>query len=70
MTINNVTIGDRFYKGKNSICEVVDFIQMISTLTGECIGYQCIAKQINGFSNNTFETPFATVVRFNLNKLS
>ena len=69
MKIKNVTLGDRFYKGK-AICEVVDFIQMISTVTGECIGYQCIAKQINGLSTNTFETPFATVVRFNLNKLS
>ena len=70
MTIQNVTIGDRFYKGKNSICEVVDILQMISTKTGELIGYKCIAVQVNGFARNEFETPFSSVVRNNLNKLS
>ena len=63
MTIKNVTIGDKFSRGKNIICEVVDFYQIISTVTGECVGNQCIAKQINGFASNHFETPFASVVR-------
>ena len=69
MTLHNVTIGDRFYKGKNSICEVVDFIELKSIVTGEIIGYQCIAVQVNGLAKNRFETPFSTVVRHKLNKL-
>jgi hypothetical protein len=68
MTIHNFTIGDRFYKG--SICEVVDFIELKSIITGEIIGYQCIAVQVNGLAKNRFETPFSTVVRYKLNKLS
>lgn len=62
MTINNVTIGDKFKNG-GTICEVVDLISLISVATGECVGYQCIAKGINTLSSNKFEIPFATVVR-------
>lgn len=62
MTIKGVTIGDRFQKGKHTICEVVDFEEIKSLVSGEIKGYRCIAKSTS-LSTNTFEVPFATVVR-------
>lgn len=63
MTIRNVTIGDKFKTGKNIVSEVVDFLEQKSIVSGEIIGYVCIAKGVDTFSVNTFEVPFTTVLR-------
>ena len=63
MTINNVTIGDKFKHGKHTICEVVDFYETKSMTDGETKSFQCIANGIDSFATNTFEVPFSTVVR-------
>ena len=63
MTIKGVSIGDKFIHGKNIKCEVVDFIGLYSISKGVLVGHQCIAKGIDTMSTNTFEVPFATVVR-------
>jgi hypothetical protein len=64
MTIQNVTIGDKFkVSGKNIIAEVVDFYEVKSMSTGKVFCYECIAQQINGLATNRFETSFAQVVR-------
>lgn len=63
MTINNVTIGDKFKTGKNIVSQVVDFIEKKSMVTGEIVGYICIAKGVDTVAVNTFEVPFATVMR-------
>lgn len=67
--INNVSIGDKFRptNTKNTICEVVDFLECRSMVTGAVTGYVCIAKGITGMATNTFEIPFATVVRNRIN---
>ena len=69
MTINNVTIGDKFNSKANGnvVCEVVDFYEQKSIATGKVMGYICIAKGIDTFANNEFEVPFSTVVRFKIN---
>ena len=66
MTIHGVSIGDKFIKGKNLQCEVIDFIELISVSINKVIGYNCIAKSSNGVNICTFEIPFATVVRYKL----
>ncbi len=62
MKINGVSIGDKFKIGKHGQAEVVDLLEKKSLITGEVIGYICLAKGL-GLAVNTFETPFATVVR-------
>lgn len=67
MTLRNVTIGDRFYKqlvkGKQVECYVVDFTETKSMTTGQVIEQKCIAKSDNYGMGNSFEIPFATVLR-------
>lgn len=65
MKINGVSIGDKFKKG-NIINEVVDFYELKSLKTGTVIGYNCMAKGVGTISENVFEVPFATVMRFKL----
>lgn len=67
MTINNVTIGQKFKQGKYLVCEVVDFIEKKSMVSGEIVGYMCMATGINSLATNSFEVPFATVVRHQIN---
>lgn len=67
MTIRNVSIGDKFIKGKVHICEVVDFYEVKSLVTGKVVEHLCIARGINTLATNTFETPFSSVIR---NKIS
>lgn len=63
MTINGITIGDKFKKG-NIECEVVDFYMVTSLKDNSFIKYNCIAcSKLSG----EFEVPFATVIRFKLN---
>lgn len=66
MEIKGVKIGDKF-KSKNVTCEVVDFYELKSLVTGKIIGYNCIVKGLNTLSTNIFEMPFATVIRFKIN---
>lgn len=67
MKIKNVTIGDKFIDPSNRkskrISEVVDFIERKSLVTGEIIGYECIAE--NEFLGQKLRknVPFSTVVR-------
>jgi len=63
LSIKNVTIGDKFKQGKNIICEVVDFEVITSMSTGLITGHRCIAKSTSELCTNTFDVPFATVVR-------
>lgn len=68
MTIKNVTIGDRFRpnNSKHLIAEVVDFVECRSMKTGDVTGTICVAKLVNGIAKNSFETPFASVVRWRI----
>lgn len=61
--IQNVRIGDRFNHGKYKVAEVVDFWETRSMTTGNIISIKAIAQGINTLATNTFEIPFATVVR-------
>ena len=69
MTIKGVSVGDKFYKqlekGKESLCEVVDFVERKSITTGKHISYECYAKSIDGkyVLGRVFETPFTSVIR-------
>lgn len=63
LTIKNVSIGDRFKYDNQHISEVVDFIEQKSMITGEIVGYVCLAIGVGTLATNTFETAFATVVR-------
>lgn len=63
MTINNVSIGQRFKHGKNLTAIVVDFYEVRSITTNEHIKYICMAKLENGLATNIFDIPFSTVVR-------
>ncbi len=63
LTIRNVTIGDKFKNGKHLTAEVVDFIENKSMVSGQIIGYTCIAKGVGGLSTNTFDVPFTQVLR-------
>lgn len=62
ITINNVSIGDKFKTGKHMEAVIVDFIEKHSMTTNQIVGYICIAKA-KGQASNHFEVPFATVVR-------
>lgn len=62
ITINNVSIGDKFTQGKHLKAVVVDFHIVTSMTTGKLIKYTCIAQAM-GLASNTFEVPFANVVR-------
>jgi len=61
---------EKIFKVRNSKieAEVVDFYEKKSIVTGEIIGYECIAQQINGMATNRFEVPFAQVVRNRMSK--
>lgn len=63
MTINGVTIGDKFKNGKHIEAEVVDFHIVTSLKTGKVISHQCIAIGTNTMAKNEFTVPFATVLR-------
>jgi len=63
MTINNVSIGQRFKQGKNLIAIVVDFYEVRSMTSNEHKQYICMAKLENSLATNIFEVPFSTVVR-------
>ena len=63
MTINNVSIGQRFKHGKFHTAIVVDFYEVRSITTKEIINYICIAKLENSLATNLFDIPFSTVVR-------
>lgn len=63
MTINNVSIGQKFKHGKNLTAIVVDFYEVRSITTKEIINYICIAKLENSLATNLFDIPFSTVVR-------
>ncbi len=65
MEIRNVKIGQEFLKGKVK-CTVVDFIEEKSMVTGNVIGFKCMAKA-NSLSTNVFEIPFSTVIRNTIN---
>ncbi len=67
MEIRGVKIGDKFIKGKVHICEVVDFYEVKSLVTGQVVEHLCIARGVNTLATNTFETPFSSVIR---NKIS
>lgn len=67
MTIRNVSIGDKFKKGKFHTYEVVDFYEVKSLVSGEVVEHLCIAKGINTLATNTFETPFSSVLRNKVN---
>lgn len=63
ITINGVTLGDKFIsRGTKVKAIVVDFHIVTSMTTGKLVGYKCIAQGI-GVSTNQFEVPFTTVVR-------
>jgi K+-transporting ATPase c subunit len=63
ITICGVKIGDRFtLRGKNVKAKVLDILEKKSLLTGNTVGYICLAES-EGLSTNTFEVPFSTVVR-------
>jgi len=67
ITINNVTIGDKFVvRGQNIKAVVVDFQIVTSMTTGDLVEYLCIA-QATGLSSNKFQVPFSTVVRGKIN---
>ncbi len=61
--INGVNIGDKFKQGNHITSEVVDFHEIRSVSTGELIGYKCVARGCGTMATNTFEVPFATVMR-------
>lgn len=61
---NNVNIGDKFIKGRNIQCVVVDIVKAFSTARNEWNeGVIYLAKQINGLATNTFDVSKATIVR-------
>lgn len=62
MTINGVTIGDKFKRGRNMQSEVTDIREVRSVVTGEFIEYQCIARGI-GLSTNEFPVSRTTIIR-------
>ena len=64
---HGVKIGDKFRQGKNLTAVVVDFYDVISVTSGELIKNICVAKLVDGLANNTFEVPFATVMRNKIN---
>jgi len=65
--IKGVSICDYFtYNGKKSI--VLDIAEVKSMVTGEVIEYKCYARSIEGYATNTFEVPFATVMRYKTTK--
>jgi len=64
-TINGVSKGDKFKKGK-MLCEVVAVCHVIDVETGEIIERKCYARGIHTLAKNVFEIPFSTVV---LNKI-
>lgn len=62
--IHGVKIGDKFKNGKHTICEVRDILECKSMYLGTVIKHICLAKAVDGsLSTNTFEVPFATVMR-------
>lgn len=63
MTINNVSIGQRFKHSKNLIAIVVDFYEVRSMTSTEHKQFICMAKLENGLATNIFDVPFSTVVR-------
>ena len=63
---HGVKIGDRFRTGKNTTSVVIDFYDVISVTTGELIKNICVVKG-DGVATNTYEVPFATVVRNKIN---
>ena len=65
MTINNVTIGDKFKMPSNKykVFIVVDFHEIKSMITGEVVCYECIAEGVETLAKNRFPVPFATVAR-------
>ena len=63
MTINNVSIGQRFKHGKNLIAIVMDFYEVRSLTSNKVKQYICIAKLENSLATNLFDIPFSTVVR-------
>ena len=70
MKYNGVKIGDKFYRTPNKIqiCEVVDFIEEKSMMTGECFNVYPLAKIINSqFGINPFQVSFTTVKRNKIN---
>jgi hypothetical protein len=62
MTIQGVSIGDVFANGKHLRAQVVDFNEVRSMLTGEVVGYQCIAQGL-GLAKNRFVSTFAGAAR-------
>jgi len=67
MTINNVTLGDKFISQSSNVNKrvstVVDFIENKSLVQDRVISHTCIAENnING-QLLRFEVAFATVVR-------
>lgn len=66
ITIQGVTVGDRFKTGTNKESEVVDILEKRSMTTGKIVGYICIAKGV-GLSSNEYDVPFATVQRNKIN---
>ena len=70
MTIRNVSIGDQFYKDGKIKCEVVDFAELKSLTTNSVISTHVYAKCIDPkytLMDKSFETTFATVIRYKLN---
>jgi len=64
LEIKGVKVGQRFMYDNHNMAEVVDFYEQKSMVTGEIIGYICIAKGVNTLSTNLFETSFSRVIRF------
>ena len=66
VTIQGVTVGDRFKTGNNKESEVVDILEKRSMTTGKVVGYICIAKGTS-MASNEYDVPFATVQRHKIN---
>lgn len=67
MTLNNVTIGDKFidtvHRKSKRVSTVIDFTETRSMTTGEHINYHCIASHKFMGQTMTKEVCFVTVLR-------